>query len=145
MIAIGVLAAQTGVKVPTIRYYEQEGLIPQAERTAGNQRRYDGATRDRLRFIKHARDLGFPLDAIRSLIALQDHPDRSCAEATAIAATQLRDVERRIAQLGRLAGELTRIRQNCGGDGKVADCAVLQALGDHSFCRTDHTASQTTP
>ena len=145
MFSIGALATQTGVKVPTIRYYEQEGLIDCAERTAGNQRRYDRSTRDRLRFIKHARDLGFPLDAIRSLIALQDHPDRSCAEATEIATTQLRDVERRIVQLTRLAAELTRITQNCDGDGMVSDCSVLEALGDHTLCSTDHIAPKTTP
>lgn len=144
MFAIGALARETGVKVPTIRYYEQEGLITPPHRTEGNQRRYEPAMRDRLRFIKHARDLGFPLDAIRSLIALQEHPDRSCAEATEIAATQLRDVQSKIARLTRLAAELDRITQGCAGDGTAGQCSVLEALADHALCSADHAPQKNT-
>ena len=60
MLTIGDLAERAGVKVPTIRYYEGMGLLRPIERTTGNQRRYDRSGLDRLRFIKHARDLGFP-------------------------------------------------------------------------------------
>ena len=88
--SIGQLSKQTQVKgVPTIRYYEEIGILTPAERTEGNQRRYDAAGLERLSFIKHARELGFSIDAITSLIELQEHPDRSCCEATDIAATQL--------------------------------------------------------
>ena len=59
MLTIGTLSRQTGVKIPTIRYYEQMGLMAAAERSEGNQRRYTPRDRDRLSFIKHARDLGF--------------------------------------------------------------------------------------
>ena len=59
--SIGELSKQTGVKVPTIRYYEKEGLIDAPLRTEGNQRRYRETDRDRLRFIKHSRDLGLPM------------------------------------------------------------------------------------
>ena len=58
---IGRAAEQTGVKVPTIRYYESIGLIPAPPRSEGNQRRYDRTARDRLRFIAHARAMGFPM------------------------------------------------------------------------------------
>ena len=59
MLSIGKLGAQAGVKVPTIRYYEQIGLLPEAERSAGNQRLYSRKSMERLAFIRHARDLGF--------------------------------------------------------------------------------------
>jgi DNA-binding transcriptional MerR regulator len=64
--SIGELARATGVKVPTIRYYEDIGLMLEAPRTGGGQRRYSARARDRLGFIAHARDMGFPLEAIRS-------------------------------------------------------------------------------
>ena len=66
MFSIGSLSKQTGVKVPTIRYYEQIGLIDPAERTEGNQRRYRKEALQRLGFIKHARELGFSIETIRS-------------------------------------------------------------------------------
>ena len=137
MLTIGALARRTGTRVQTIRYYEQIGLMPEPDRTAGGQRRYGEADLDRLSFIRHARQLGFPLDAIRELLDLSDHPDRPCEEANAIAARQLRAVEQRIARLEALRTELARMLRECSG-GRSADCRVLQVLRDHSECLTDH-------
>ena len=83
--SIGELARVTGVKVPTIRYYEDIGLMAEAPRTEGGQRRYSARARDRLGFIAHARDMGFPLEAIRSLIDLSEHPEKPCEGADRIA------------------------------------------------------------
>ena len=138
MLSIGQLSRRTGVKVPTIRYYEQVGLMPSAGRTEGNQRRYDQDGLERLGFIRHARDLGFSLEDIKSLIALQSHPDRSCNEASAIAQTQLADVSRKISKLKALEQELERIVQGCSGDGRSGDCYVLASLSDHGLCETPH-------
>lgn len=138
MLSIGSLSKQTGVKVPTIRYYEQIGLIDPAERTAGNQRRYRKEALQRLGFIKHARELGFTIETILALIELHNHPDRSCAEATAIAREQLNHVRERIASLVRLETELVRISDGCRGDGVVSDCYVLASLADHGHCETQH-------
>lgn len=137
MLTIGTLAKKTGTKVQTIRYYEQIGLMPEPGRTAGGQRRYGDAGLDRLSFIRHARQLGFPLDAIRELLDLSDHPDKSCEEADAIARRQLRQVELRMARLEALRTELARMVQECSG-GRSADCRVLEVLRDHSECLTDH-------
>lgn len=139
MLTIGVLAKRTGTKVQTIRYYEQIGLMPEAERTAGGQRRYRDAALDRLAFIRHARHLGFGLDAIRELLDLSDRPDRPCADVDAIARRHLEDVERRIARLEALQLELCRMLAQCG-DGRVADCRVLEVLRDHAECLTEHSA-----
>mgnify|MGYP002130705687 CR=1 FL=1 len=78
MLTIGKLGASTGVKVPTIRYYEQIGLLPEAERSAGNQRLYSQKALELLAFIRHARDLGFTLEAIRDLLSLSDQPGQPC-------------------------------------------------------------------
>ena len=137
MLTIGKLGEAAGVKVPTIRYYEQIGLLPEAERGAGNQRLYRRRTMDRLTFIRHARELGFPLDAIRDLLSLSDRPDQSCAEADTIAKAQLAAVEARIARLVALKSELERMVMHCAG-GVIADCRVIEVLGDHSQRHSDH-------
>lgn len=137
MLTIGKLSAATGVKVPTIRYYEEIGLMPAPERSAANQRLYGAAAKRRLAFIRHARDLGFPLEAIRDLLSLSDHPDSSCAGADAIARAQLAAVRFRIARLRALEDELTRMIGACA-QGTVATCRVIEVLGDHGLCAHDH-------
>ena len=136
--SIGELSKQTGVKVPTIRYYEKEGLLDAPLRTEGNQRRYREADRDRLGFIKHCRDLGLPMPAIRDLIELGQHPDRPCHEADRIAGDQLRSVRQRIARLKKLETELERIAASCKGGHTVTECNVLRAFGDHGLCLDSH-------
>ena len=138
MFSIGELSKRTKVKIPTIRYYEEMGLLEEAERTSGNQRRYDKAGLERLSFIRHARDLGFSIEAISSLIELQEHPDRSCAAATDIAVSQLADVRAKIKRLRLLEKELTRISKGCDGNGVSEDCYVLAALADHELCSREH-------
>lgn len=137
MLTIGSLGRKTGTKVQTIRYYEQIGLMPTAERTEGGQRRYVNADLDRLSFIRHSRQLGFGLDAIRELLDLGDHPNRSCEEADTIARRHLWQVEQRLARLKALRTELKRMVQECSG-GRSAECRVLEVLRDHSECLTQH-------
>ena len=137
MLAIGALSRRTGTKVQTIRYYEQIGLMNEAGRTAGGQRRYFEKDLDRLAFIRHSRQLGFSLESIRELLDLSDNPHQSCAEADSIAQRQLRQVEQRIERLQALRTELERMVAECAG-GLVAECKVLEVLRDHSECLTQH-------
>lgn len=137
MFSIGDVSRQTGVKIPTIRYYEKLGLLTEPERTEGNQRRYFADERDRLVFIKHCRDLGLPISSIRELIELGKHPDIPCGEADRIAKDHLKAVQERIVQLRRLEQELKRISNACNG-GDVGECNVIKALSDHTSCSSDH-------
>jgi Cu(I)-responsive transcriptional regulator len=130
-IAIGAAAKRSGVKVPTIRYYEQIGLLPAPPRNDGNRRQYDTGDLRRLAFIRHARELGFELEAIRALLSLQDNPNQSCAAADAIARARLAEIERRIASLTVLKAELERMIQECAC-GRVAECRVIETLSDHT-------------
>ena len=132
-IGIGDLSRRTGVKVPTIRYYEQAGLMPAPSRTEGGQRRYAQAEVSRLHFIRHARQLGFEVEAIRELLDLAARPDQSCSEADAIARRQLQGVERRIAQLTALRDELARMLGACA-HGSIGECRVIETLADHGLC-----------
>ncbi len=134
-LSIGELAKRTGCKVQTIRYYEQIGLMPQPGRSSGNQRLYGEKQADRLAFIRHSRELGFPLEAIRELLELSDDPNRSCEQADRIARSQLREVEVRMAKLATLKTELERMLQQCSR-GRIADCRVIEVLADHGKCVT---------
>lgn len=137
MLTIGTLSRKTGTKVQTIRYYERIGLLREPGRTQGGQRRYETADLDRLAFVRHSRQLGFPLEAIRELLDLSDHPNQSCADADSIARRQLKQVEQRLKRLQLLKKELKRMIAECQG-GKVGDCRVLEVLRDHSECLTAH-------
>lgn len=137
MFSIGELSRRTGVKVPTIRYYEQSGLIVPAERSEGNQRRYGRDEEARLAFIRHARDLGIRLDAIRELLDLSAHPETPCDRADAIARDHLALVREKIARLKRLETELARISGHCDAEA-VGECYVIRSLADHGLCADEH-------
>lgn len=136
-VSIGEAARISGVKVPTIRYYEQIGLLPQAHRTEGNRRYFGTIDLRRLAFIRHARELGFEIDAIRALLTLQDDPNQPCATADAIAKIRLAEVERRIQSLTALKAELELMIEGCS-HGRVAECRVIEVLADHDKCTHPH-------
>jgi len=137
MLTIGTLSKKTGTKVQTIRYYEQIGLMNEPGRSAGGQRRYFEQDLDRLGFIRHSRQLGFSLEAIRELLDLSDDPSRSCAEADIIARRHLVQVEKRIKRLQALKKELRRMVTECAGN-SVSECKIIEVLRDHSECLTNH-------
>ena len=136
-VSIGKAADHTGVKVPTIRYYEQIGLLPPPLRTESNRRFYDEADLRRLTFIRHARELGFEIEAIRTLLTLPDKPDQSCAAADVAARARLADVNQRLNSLNALKAELERMVVGCS-HGKVAECRVIEVLADHGQCKHHH-------
>ncbi|MDP2782522.1 helix-turn-helix domain-containing protein [Devosia sp.] len=134
---IGELSRQTDVKVPTIRYYEQIGLLPEAPRSEGNRRLYGKAEVERLRFIRHSRELGFEIEDIRELLGMAAQPQSSCHQVDSIAQNHLKEIERRIASLTALKSELSRMVEECG-HGRVCDCRIIEALADHSQCQSEH-------
>lgn len=131
---IGHLSKQTGCKIPTIRYYEEIGLLPDPRRSPGNRRLYSSRHIERLDFILHCRELGFSQTAIRELLTLSDQSARSCDAVTAIARTHLDDVNRRIARLSGLKSELERMVASCAG-GSVDQCRIIETLADHTHKR----------
>jgi Cu(I)-responsive transcriptional regulator len=132
-IAIGDLARQTGVKVPTIRYYESVGLLPPAPRTESNRRQYDDNAVKRLKFIRHARELGFEVDAIRELLDLAEQPQRSCAKVDALAREHLQAITSRIERLMALKAEVESMIKACA-KGRIAKCRVIDVLSHHEHC-----------
>lgn len=127
----GVLRAQlatlTGCNLETIRYYEKVGLLPAPPRSANGYRVYPPDLVRRLRFILRARDLGFSMEEIRSLLSLTDRGIQTCAEVQARTEVHLADTRRRIADLRRMERILAKTILECSG-GAVPECAVLEIL-----------------
>lgn len=136
-VTIGEAAKASGVKVTTIRFYEERGLLKAPPRSEGGQRLYGEAEIARLRFIRHARDLGFDMQALSDLLDLAGHPSAPCADADRLAEERLADVRARIAALQGLEAELERMLAACR-HGAVGHCAVIESLGDHGLCAGPH-------
>ena len=134
--SIGQMARAGGCKVQTIRYYEEKGLLPEPQRNQGNQRVYNQAQYDRLRFIRHSRELGFSLEHIRQILDLTDDADKSCAQVDRIATEHLREVESKIRRLQSLRKELHRMISECKAD-RIAECGIIKVLADHELCIAD--------
>ena len=124
---IGDLSQHTGVNIETIRYYERVGVLPKPARQANGRRSYSEADTQRLIFVRHARELGFDLANVRTLLALQEQPEASCEDASRIAQAQLAEVESRIVRLHNLRKELSRMVAQCRCS-VVAECRVIEAL-----------------
>lgn len=125
---IGELARATSTRVETVRYYEQIGLLAPPARTSSNYRAYGPEHLARLSFIRRARDLGFTLDAVRELMTLADDSSRSCQAVDDIAGAHLAEVDRKIADLQAMRGELAKVLEG-GRHGTVAECKIVETLG----------------
>ena len=126
MHTIGVAAKLSGVNIETIRYYEREGVVPKAERTASGRRVYDDDQVSRLRFVKRCRELGFPIPEVKSLLALTRGAPTPCSEAREISETHLLAVKERIVDLQRMESALADLVQQCGTGER--ECPMLRQL-----------------
>ena len=125
-LSIGQLATAAEVGIETIRYYEREGLITAAGRTAGNYRYFDHKEVQRLQFIRRAQQLGFKLAECRSLLDLQEGGSR--AQVRQLASRHLTDIQARIADLQRMQAILGQALADCPGTGATADCPIISAI-----------------
>ncbi len=142
---IGDLARQTRTNPPTIRYYEEIGLLPVPGRQAGGQRVYGEEDRRRLTFIRQCREFGFPIESIRSLVALTEDLGRSCLDARTIAAEHLDAVREKMAALRKLERSLAEFIRACDGTcagGPGPDCVILQGMAEPPFIRTSGQAGR---
>lgn len=125
-LSIGKLSRQSGVKVETIRYYERIGLLPEPPRSTSGYRQYARQHLAKLSFIRRGRELGFPLNVIRTLLELENGEVR-CAEVQGIARNQIGQLEDRIRDLERLKDALVGVEQRCQGVNSPS-CPVIDAL-----------------
>ncbi len=133
--SIGQMAKTGNCKVQTVRYYEKQGLLPEAARSSGNQRIYTQDHMNRLSFIRHSRELGFSLEQIRDMLTLNDQPTHSCGAVDDIARVHLDDVKFKIKRLQSMKKELERMINECSG-GQVSQCRIIEILSNHELCIT---------
>lgn len=124
---IGELAAATGCRVVTIRYYERIGILPPPERTRNNYRLYGARHLQRLRFVRRTRELGFSLDEVRTLLDLIDQGDYTCDDVRCLAQGHLDDVRARLQDLQCMEAMLADLVTRCTG-GRAPDCSLLETL-----------------
>ena len=126
---IGKLAESAGVKVQTVRYYEQLGLLQKPTRTPTGYRMYGAPALKRLRFIKQAQALGFSLDEIKEILALSSEGKTPCARVRRLAKTKLTELDQRLAELLAYRQELaSRIKQWDELPDDLLDAAVCHLI-----------------
>ncbi len=124
---IGEAARASGVSAKMIRYYEQSGLIPKAERTTAGYRDYSTTDVHMLRFVRRSRDLGFSMAEIEELLQLWRDRSRQSADVKRIALARIADLRRRIQEMEAMAATLEHLASCCSGDNRP-DCPILADL-----------------
>jgi Hg(II)-responsive transcriptional regulator len=126
----GEVAAQAGVNVQTLRYYERRGLLKEPERRASGYREYPADAVQLIRFIKRAQELGFTLSEIEDLLRLRDDQDSACAEVRSAAEAKIEDIEQKIRHLRAMKRALGVLVASCATEGSPRHCPILEALDD---------------
>ena len=137
MLTIGALADRTGSSVPTVRYYEEIGLLPKARRGPGGRRLYNESDLKRLTFTRRCRDFALPIEKIRELVSLMDTPEQDCSKARDVAELHLGEVRKKLAALRALEDGLAHFAiactERCAG-GPARDCVILDDLSTGATC-----------
>ena len=128
MMNIGEAARASGVSAKMIRYYEESGLIPPAGRTGSGYRTYGPKEVQILRFVRRARDLGFPMEKVAALLALWRDRDRASSDVKHMAEAQIAALEDRIREMQQMKLTLEHLALSCAGDDRP-DCPILDDLG----------------
>ena len=124
---IGEVAQRSGLSVKMVRYYEAQGLVPAARRSEGGFRRFSEPDVKAFRFVRRARDLGFPVQTIRRLVALWQDSARSNADVKSVLMGHAAGVDKKIAELGKIRERLQSLVSECAGDG-TPGCPILDNL-----------------
>jgi len=127
-LTIGEVAKQTGIGVETVRFYEKSGLIDEPPRTEAGYRQYPEDTASRVRFIRHAKELGFTLTEIKELLNLRLDPTTTCEDVRQVAEEKLRNVRAKIQSLQGIEMALGDLIGACAVGGPDGECPILEAL-----------------
>ncbi|HLN69101.1 MAG TPA: heavy metal-responsive transcriptional regulator [Streptosporangiaceae bacterium] len=125
---IGEIAGQAGVPAKTIRFWEDQGLVPAPARTATGYRDYDPAILERLAFIRHAQAAGLTLEHIRQVLGIRDSGQPPCVHVAALIARRLGEVEARLAELARARDQLAALARRAAAQdpaGCQGYCSII--------------------
>src|SRR6266702_193294 len=126
----GEVAAQAGVNVQTLRYYERRGLLKEPARRASGYREYPPDSVELIRFIKRAQELGFTLTEIEDLLRLRNDQESACSEVRSAAEGKIEDIEQKIRHLRAMKRALGVLVASCATEGSTRHCPILEALDD---------------
>lgn len=129
-LSIGEVAKQSGVGIETVRFYEREGLLSQPDRKASGYRQYNVDAVRLLRFIRRAKQLGFTLKEIKSLLTLRDTKSATRADVREQAQAKLADIDEKIRDLSNMRSALQTLVDTCHGHGPATTCPILEALDE---------------
>jgi len=132
---IGEVAAQAGVNIQTLRYYERRGLLEEPMHLPSGYRLYAPEVVRLVRFIKRAQDLGFTLKEIEELTRLRESRTRSRTEVLELAQAKIRDIDEKTRHLRAIRKALTVLTESCACRGSSLECPILEALDDESCNR----------
>jgi Hg(II)-responsive transcriptional regulator len=127
-LTIGAVARLALVPLDTVRYYERRGLLPEPPRTTSGYRQYPASTVRRITFIRRAQALGFTLEEIADLLALQDRPEGGCRAVERQAQSAVARIDAKLGELNRMRGALTRLVTGCRDNHRSDECPMLEAL-----------------
>jgi MerR family mercuric resistance operon transcriptional regulator len=128
LLSIGQVAKQTGVTVETVRFYEKQGLIEAPQRSDSGYRQYPWETTKRVRFIQHAKEVGFTLKEVAELLALRREPGTSCSDIKLRATEKIEAVDQKIKDLQLIREALSRMVLKCRGGRDLSACPILEEL-----------------
>lgn len=123
-----IVGKRAGVKIDTLRFYEEKGLLPKPNRTESNYRVYGEDTISRVQFIKRAQELGFSLKEIKELLSLKASPRSKCGTVRKKAETKIDEIESKVADLKRMQKSLRKLARECRSKGSVTDCPILESI-----------------
>lgn len=129
-LTIGQVAKAANVHVETLRYYERRGLVAKPPRSLSAYRSYPEETVPRVRFVKHAQELGFSLREIHELLRLRAMPRARCADVKRRTETKIGEIELKIRALQSIRRALRRLVSQCEGRLPASACPVLEAFDD---------------
>ncbi len=127
-LTIGNVAKLAEVHIETLRYYERKGVVPRPPRTISNYRSYPEDTVRRVRFVKHAQELGFSLKEIKELLALRGTLGAGCRNVQQRAAAKITEIEKKIRSLQGMRRALHILLEQCQGKGPPTECPILESL-----------------
>lgn len=131
---IGELAGLASCDVQTVRFYEREGLLAAPARDESGHRQYEARHLDRVRFIRHCRELDLPLTEVRQLLEFAEKPTQSCAQVNELLDGHIALVKQRIGALQFLETQLVSLRKSCDGD-TSHPCAILESFASAADAR----------
>jgi MerR family copper efflux transcriptional regulator len=127
-LSIGAVARQAGVGIETVRFYERQGLLAEPVRKASGYRQYDDDAVAVLQFIRRAKELGFTLKEIKSLLALRLDASATRADVRQQAKEKVADIEAKIADLQKMRDSLAMLIKKCNGNGTLIGCPIIEAM-----------------